>query len=149
MAAGEMLRTLSLELDCQPAALVATRDAVRNHLLQAGVGEATRSAVDLVLEELLGNTIRYGSAGRGARASVTLAPLEHGLLLVLEDDGRAFDPTAHPEPERPASLAAARIGGLGISMVRKVTRAMRYSRVAHRNRLEVELELRGDGAREA
>jgi serine/threonine-protein kinase RsbW len=141
------MRTLSLELACQPAALVSARDAVREHLMRAEIDERTRNAIDLSLDELLGNTIRHGAGERACRASLTLSRVEQRLLLVLEDDARPFDPTTHPEPERPTSLATARIGGLGISMVRKVVRSMRYSRQRGRNRLELEFELESPGSR--
>lgn len=141
MPASERLRSFSLELACEPAALVSTRDAVRAHLQQAGVSERTRTAVDLALEELLGNTIRHGTGERSRHARVTLSQVEKHLVLVLEDDALPFDPTSQPEPERPRSLASARIGGLGISMVRKVTRAMSYVRRKDKNRLELEFEL--------
>lgn len=137
---------LALEFACEPSALVAAREEVRGHLLRAGVDEPARNAVDLALDELLGNTIRYGTSGRPCRARVELSRARARLLLALEDDAQAFDPTRHPEPERPASLACARIGGLGISMVRRVTLAMRYARERGRNRLELEIPLDGQGS---
>lgn len=57
----------------------------------------------------------------------------------IVDDGRPFDPTAHPRPSAPLSLAEASVGGRGIAMVRRASRGMRYRRVGGRNEVEVEL----------
>jgi anti-sigma regulatory factor (Ser/Thr protein kinase) len=135
--------TLELSFPDDLAALAAARAEVRRFLEVERAGAAAVYAADLALEELAGNTIRHGYADRGAHVIHVLLTLgQERLELTLEDDARPFDPTAHPEPERPASLEETRIGGLGISMVRRAVRAMRYRRVDGRNQLELEIPRR-------
>jgi anti-sigma regulatory factor (Ser/Thr protein kinase) len=132
--------SLSLEFPNDAEALIAAREEVRRHLHDLPVDEAAIYAIDLTLEELCGNTLRYGYAEqtKGAiRVSLALAP-DH-VLVSIADDARAFDPTQHPEPERAPALRAAPLGGRGISMVRRMARAMRYRREAGVNRIEVEV----------
>ncbi len=120
--------------------LAATRERVRQHLHESAVDDTASYAVDFALEELAGNTLRYGyEAGNEGVIRVEIAVAPSLVQLVITDDARPFDPTLHPEPNRPQTLGDAPIGGRGISMVRRLVRAMRYRREAGRNRLEVDV----------
>src|SRR5262245_25710985 len=130
-------RRLAATIPATPAALVRLRDEARDFLAGLGVDDAAVHAVDLVLEELVSNTLRHGGVD-GARQLIEVA-LEVGPALVtlqLRDDARPFDPTLHPAPPRPASLAEAPIGGLGLPMVRRSVRALRYRRDGRHNCIE-------------
>jgi anti-sigma regulatory factor (Ser/Thr protein kinase) len=131
---------LSLAFRADPGSLSAARASVRRHLEGAGLDEAAIDAVDLALEELVGNALRYGyDDGAEGRIRVDLSIAKDGVNLSITDDGRPFDPTRHPEPERPSDLGSARVGGRGLSMVRRVVRAMRYHEGPEGNRIEVEV----------
>jgi len=124
--------------------LAAVARDVRAWLQQAGVAEPLSHAVDLALEELVGNTIRYGyDDGDVHRIRVQLELTADELRLTLEDDGRPFDPTRAPEPPRPRSLSEAPPGGRGIPMVRRLFHDMRYQRAPGANRLALSLPRRG------
>jgi serine/threonine-protein kinase RsbW len=132
--------SLSLIFANDHDALHSAREAVREYLLERGVDEAATYAVDLTLEELAGNTIRYGYDGEekcAIRADVAVSRMS--VRITLSDDARQFDPTLHPIPKPPRSLDEAPVGGRGISMVRRVVRAMRYRREAGRNCIEVDV----------
>ena len=61
-------------------------------------------------------------------------------VLVFEDAGRPFDPTAGDLKERPLSLADAEPGGLGLVLMRRMTRELAYERTPEgRNRLRMVL----------
>lgn len=94
---------------------------------------------DLVLEEMVGNFIRHGKADGKVGFSVLIRPEE--LLVTITDSGFPFDPTKFPEPEIPNSSARARIGGLGIHMVRGAAKQMHYERFGEKNRLEIRIEI--------
>jgi anti-sigma regulatory factor (Ser/Thr protein kinase) len=125
-------------------------EAARSWLLQQleAVDVAPRELfrVELVLEELLMNVVRHGHPRPAADDgfSLRLGAQVQGdhLLLCLEDDGIAFDPGSAPLPATPATLAEARVGGLGLVLVHKSARSLRHERVDGLNRLWVELPLR-------
>ncbi len=113
---------------------------VRAYLLAAGIDQPLRYAVDLALEELVSNTIRYGYGDvdqHEIRVQVTLTDDE--VRVTIEDDAAPFDPTRMPEPPRPTSLADAPAGGRGILMVRRMIDDMRYQRADGRNTLTLVL----------
>ena len=124
-----------------PAALVRLRIDMSRFLAGLAVDESAVHAVELVLEELVGNTLRYGYAdGAVHEIGVELEVEPLGILVRLRDDARPFDPTRYIAPARPASIAEAPIGGRGIALVRACVRAMRYRREGPTNVLEVEIE---------
>jgi serine/threonine-protein kinase RsbW len=94
--------------------------------------------VCLAVEEMLTNTIKYGYADalpHEIAVSLTLTPGE--IILVIEDDARAFDPQAAPEPDLTLPMEQRPIGGLGLHLVRSLSSRMDYRRQDDRNILEI------------
>lgn len=95
---------------------------------------AVRRSVNVVLDELLHNTIAHGFAGRGSgEVTIEVALRPDGLTITLADDGPPFDPFAAVEPDTSLSVADRPIGGLGIHLVRRMMDEIRYVRRADRN----------------
>jgi anti-sigma regulatory factor (Ser/Thr protein kinase) len=96
-----------------------------------------RFALELCLEEAVTNILMHGAIAdtNGAPISITVLSRTPDLAICLEDNGRPFDPTSLIVPSAPASLEEAPIGGLGIPLMRKMTRSMSYERRGDRNRL--------------
>jgi serine/threonine-protein kinase RsbW len=108
----------------------------------AHLPEKTAFAVQLCLDEAVANILQYGAGG--TRASEIAAALERtdaGVVLDIEDDGVAFDPTAFVVPPRAADLENLPVGGLGIHLMRGFARRMVYSRTGGRNRLRLTFDL--------
>ena len=135
--------TLSLAIGGDGAELESARDRVRDLLERSEVDEAEVYAVDLAIEELAGNVVRYGDA-RSIVLEVAIGA--SSVRVTIADDGRPFDPTRYPEPARARTLAEAPIGGRGISLVRSFARAMRYRRDSGGNRLEVDVSRESSSA---
>jgi anti-sigma regulatory factor (Ser/Thr protein kinase) len=120
--------------------LVRVNAAANEILDRHGIGERTAYATNLALEELVSNVIRHGYP-EGGRHDIELAlrVTAAGIELRIEDDGRAFDPLKAPAPELHVPLAERKIGGLGIHLVRRFAREMRYERRGERNVLWVRI----------
>jgi serine/threonine-protein kinase RsbW len=93
-------------------------------------------AVQLCLEEAVANVIMYGGAS-DERLEIMVEVERNGALLVARvvDNGREFDPTRVPAPSTPISLADAKVGDLGIHLMRSFASAMHYERRDGCNRL--------------
>ena len=106
------------------------------------LGEADANALCVVLDELLSNTIRHGLGGAaGHEISVTLERADGEVVIEIEDDGAAFDPTQAAAPVLPGTLAERTPGGIGVLFVRRLTHAMEYMRVEGRNRITLRRRL--------
>ena len=95
----------------------------------------------MVLEELVGNTIRYGYDDDGPHEiSVSVSIDDGDLLLEIRDDASAFDPRSAPAPAPATSLDDARPGGLGIHLARDASQELGYQRVDGHNVVSVRID---------
>jgi anti-sigma regulatory factor (Ser/Thr protein kinase) len=94
-------------------------------------------AIQLCLEEAVANIIMYGGGAKHDRLEITIELERNGGTLVarIEDTGREFDPTQVPPPLLASSLEEAKVGGLGIHLMRSFASGMHYERRDGRNRL--------------
>jgi serine/threonine-protein kinase RsbW len=138
MAVIVHLQALSRTEDLGPM-----RTAVMAFLAPHGLSERTLYDVDLVLEELFMNIVLHAHEdGLPHHVDLWVELETESVLLCFEDRGRPFDPAHRPEPARPASIAEARPGGLGLSLVRQRSTSMTYSRRDDRNQLSVTIRRR-------
>ena len=108
-----------------------------------GLGAETIFKVNLALDEVVTNVIRYGHEDDGQPHPIVVRlTLADGVLTAeVEDDGRAFNPLDAPPPDITASLDDRPIGGLGIHLVRSVMSAVEYRRENGRNVLTMRKHL--------
>jgi anti-sigma regulatory factor (Ser/Thr protein kinase) len=104
-----------------------------------GMSPDVSFAVQLCLEEAVANIIMYGAA-KDDRLEIAVELERNGGTLVarIEDNGRQFDPTRAPSPSVATSLEEAKIGDLGIHLMRSFASGMDYERRDGRNRLTLQ-----------
>jgi serine/threonine-protein kinase RsbW len=113
--------------------------ALADLLEEEGVPDRTIHHVRLVVEELVSNIVRYAFDDQAAhRIDVDVRTDQRRVVVTVEDDGRAFDPNAAPEPKIQDTLQ--RRGGLGIHLVKKLTSDLNYSRTSDRNRVRATID---------
>jgi len=107
--------------------------------IRAGCSPGQRTRVQLVVEELFSNTVKYGQR-EAVPASVTISvdfAGEHPMTVHYEDDAPqhdAFD-QAETEQELKLSITKRRVGGLGIVLVRELGKDVSYSWSGGKNRV--------------
>lgn len=108
----------------------------------AGVPKSVCFKLDLCVAEAITNVIDYGYEDQGKHEiSLQCAITEKRIELVMEDNGKPFNPLKAPEPEHPTSLEEANIGGLGIPLLRAYTKECYYTRDADKNKLTMVLAI--------
>ena len=126
--------TLAISAANQLAELPRVAGEVDAWLVGAGLPHDTIDTVHLVLDELLSNVVRWAyDDGEVHTIEVGVALEPDGLLMTIEDDGRAFDPLAAPAPDLQAPPDRRPEGGLGIHFVRTLADRVDYRRVDGRN----------------
>lgn len=110
---------------------------------EAALPHDIRFALDLCANEAVANIIDH-AFGDAMPHSITLElrSLEHGARLTITDDGRPFDMVNAPSPELPGNLSEARIGGLGIHLIRQLASHLEYTRQDNCNILHLEFDER-------
>lgn len=103
--------------------------------------ENAHYALNLALEEMLTNIIKYGYDDRSEHLIAVRIDIDQAhVRLTLEDDGHPFNPLTVAEPERQHVLHHRPIGGLGIFLVRSLVDKMTYQRRAGKNILAITIK---------
>jgi anti-sigma regulatory factor (Ser/Thr protein kinase) len=103
---------------------------------QHGLNEEHVFAVNLALEEVVTNIIKYAYDDTGEHViDISLTREGDKLVMVVEDDGRPFDPLDRAAPDLAGSLEERQVGGLGIHLVRQTIEELNYTRLPRKNRL--------------
>jgi anti-sigma regulatory factor (Ser/Thr protein kinase) len=128
------MTSLSLEIANDFAALAPASARVREFLDGCAAPGAASFLADLVIEELVTNTIKYGYDDAGAHAIALRVAYDEGRLFIeVRDDGRAFNPLEQAAPDTTLPAEQRDIGGLGIHLVRQMTDSVVYERRGHEN----------------
>ena len=105
----------------------------------AGCPLGQRARVQLVIEELFSNTVKYGrrdAAPVSVRVSVEFGGAE-AMTVRYEDDAPKHDAFDQSEfgDELKASVTKRRVGGLGIVLIRELGRNVQYEWSGGKNRI--------------
>ena len=119
----------------------ARREATR--LLESeGLGPHSIRIVNLGLEEVITNILKYGyDDDREHSIQITFRLTAAELQMAVVDDGHEFDPLEHPEPAPNQPLENREPGGLGICFLRKFFDEVQYRREAGKNSLTLRKRL--------
>jgi anti-sigma regulatory factor (Ser/Thr protein kinase) len=100
------------------------------HFEGAGLSDRAVHRLELIFEEVVANIVRHGFSAGADHAILAIAEDQGDAVeLVLEDDAPPFNPLLL-EPAAPAgSLSEARIGGLGVPLLRKFSLSLDYEAV--------------------
>ena len=123
-------RTLEISLanDLREIAGVAAR--IDEFCGRRSLPHQTAYAVNLAIDELLANTIAGGYGDDDPhRIEIVLREETGALVVVIVDDGAAFDPTEGQMPDAGGSLDEPSIDGLGFLLVRQMMDAVEYRRL--------------------
>ncbi|HET9034271.1 MAG TPA: ATP-binding protein [Dokdonella sp.] len=123
------------------AAIGRFADRMDEDLDTAGIDESVRQSLATVLDELLANVVMHAQAVRGP-VHVRLRCSNDELIARLRYCAVAFDPTVIAATHLPTTVASANIGGVGIAMVRAMTREFSHQYRRGENHLRVRLPLK-------
>jgi anti-sigma regulatory factor (Ser/Thr protein kinase) len=91
-----------------------------------GIDPALLPTVDLTLEELFTNMVKYSPAG-GAFVRIEMAASPGGVEVTLTDyDVDRFDVTKAPDADINLPIEQRRPGGLGLHLIRRLVDSLEY-----------------------
>lgn len=118
-------------------------DALERFARQRGLCPALRYRLGLVVDELVANCIAHGARpGHDLTVRVAVEDGDESVGIEIVDDGSEFDPTRHPVSRCPEK-GPARVGGMGLCLVRNMTADIAYSREQSANRTRITLRKQG------
>ena len=103
--------------------------------MDSGLQKKSILRIHICLDELLTNIVSYGfKDDLEHRIKFTFNADSNLLIISIEDDGIPFNPL-EKDPEIPVDVDNAKIGGLGIHIVRKLMDNFRYKRERGKNKM--------------
>jgi serine/threonine-protein kinase RsbW len=130
-----------LQLDNDFSELETLNEAIEAFIRDAGLNDALAFNLNLALEELFTNIVKYAFPEGGQHLiTIELEGDGDAMTAIVEDDGVAFNPLADPpEVDVDAGIDERDIGGLGLHFVKTFAHKVDYERTADRNRLTLQL----------
>lgn len=123
--------TLFVDLT-EPNALEKMSAFVENQLSTAAVPEDVQAMLEIVVDELGSNIVRYSGA---THAAIKCEEKGGKITLILRDNGIAYDPLAKPDPPISAEIDDRQEGGLGIFIVKNLADHLYYRRDKDENEI--------------
>ena len=85
--------------------------------------------LDLCTHEAVANIISYAEEhARHHPIEISLATENDSVILRIQDRGQAFNPLEMPPPEQAKNLKEAKVGGMGIHLIRSLMDECSYER---------------------
>ncbi|MBP5090975.1 MAG: SpoIIE family protein phosphatase [Bacilli bacterium] len=112
-------------------------DYLEMRLRRNSFSEKTINKVNIITDEIVSNIVKYSGAVY-CEVSMSYSPQE--LSLEYIDDGDPYNPLEEEEPDINAPIGDRRIGGLGLFMVKKMSKGMSYARKGNKNILHVKVD---------
>ena len=94
----------------------------------------------IILDEICSNIVNHSDAS-GFDVDIECEQNPPIVRITFADDGMAYDPVSHTDPDTTLPAEERPIGGLGILMVRKMSTSIAYNRARNRNFLTVTLAI--------
>jgi anti-sigma regulatory factor (Ser/Thr protein kinase) len=129
--------SFALRIERSMAGLTRMGDWVDRIAAALRLDTRTEYALRLCLEEAASNVVVHGAPDEAEAGFVglSLVPEPEALRVIVEDRCSAFDPLKVPAAQIPTGLEDARVGGLGIHLMRQYAQAIEYERRDGTNRL--------------
>lgn len=99
--------------------------------IEFAIPQALIATLTLAVEEAMVNCINYAyEAGEEGEITLTVHRAENkgAVYFILQDKGKAFDPTGIERPDTELPLEARPIGGLGILLLQEIMDTVTYRR---------------------
>ncbi|MBR6297945.1 MAG: ATP-binding protein [Candidatus Gastranaerophilales bacterium] len=126
-----MLNTLELKASIENFAQLS--DRWHNIAASWDLNSALINKIDVCLEEIYVNIASYAYDDKEGTAKISFDKQDNEITLKFEDEGIYYNPLQKEDPDITLSLEERPIGGLGIFMVKEMSKDIEYKREDNKN----------------
>lgn len=103
------------------------RAFVTEHIANVGFTEFEENGIVLAVDEACANLITHAYAKcPDQEIGITVTVTDREVHIEISDAARPFDPSTIDHPDMEAYFRERRVGGLGISLIRRIMDEVRY-----------------------
>ncbi|MEG0374441.1 MAG: ATP-binding protein [Raoultibacter sp.] len=132
---SDVLNKADLLVDASYAELEKVLDFVSDAARGACFSKESTAELAIAVEEIFTNICKYAYEDVDGEARIICLAEPGQIRVDLIDSGKAFDPTAHADPDANLATKDRKPGGLGVFIAKKLVMSMTYERVDGQNRL--------------
>jgi serine/threonine-protein kinase RsbW len=140
--AGDRANELAFSVPATVNGKVQVLAVVENFGQEQNWDRSIRNELALILEEWLTNILSYSNAPAASEMKLTARISGDELLLEIRDGGESFNPLTVPEPDMTTPLEERRLGGYGITMIKKLADTIEWERAGSENILRLRKSIR-------
>lgn len=108
-------------------------DFVVSNAETAGFSPNEIYAVQTAVDEACANIIDHAYGGENiGDIQISVKAIKNGLMIILQDKGKPFDPNEVPEPDISCPLEIRKERGLGVFFIRKLMDEVKFDFSSHR-----------------
>lgn len=97
--------------------------------------------IDVCLEEIYVNIASYAYGDKTGMVNISADKSDNEITLKFTDEGISYNPLQKENPDITLSLDERPIGGLGIFMVKEMTKDIEYKREGNKNILILKFDI--------
>ena len=122
------VQPVTIHVPCREDQWPVMKGTIHTFGLCAGLDKKALKKFEVAAEEAIVNVLHYSQA---SEVELKLMREKSQIILLLTDDGIAFDPTEHVPNEN--ATEERQVGGLGIHLIRQIMDEMHYERKENKN----------------
>jgi serine/threonine-protein kinase RsbW len=140
--AGDGANELKVSVPATADGKVQALAAVEKFGQELNWDRSIRNEIALILEEWVTNILCYSKAPASSEMKLAAKISGDDLLFEIRDNGELFNPVAAAEPDTTTPLEERRLGGYGISMIKKLVDKIEWERAGSENILRLRKSVR-------
>ena len=106
-----------------------------------GINSKLANKINICSEEIFVNIASYAYPEEAGAVRISFIKKDNEVILIFEDEGFEYNPLEKEDPDITLSFDKRPIGGLGIFMVKEMSKNIKYERKDDKNILTITFDI--------
>jgi len=116
-------------------------DWLSNIIAALGINSKLANKINVCSEEIFVNIASYAYPKQAGMTNILFAKTDNEIMLKFEDEGLEYNPLQKEDPDITLSYDERPIGGLGIFIVKEMSKNIEYERKDNKNILTITFDI--------
>lgn len=116
-------------------------DWLNDNVNSFGINSKLANKINICSEEIFVNIASYAYPEEAGAVRISFIKKDNEVILIFEDEGFEYNPLEKEDPDITLSFDKRPIGGLGIFMVKEMSKNIKYERKDDKNILTITFDI--------